>query len=40
MHVATPFWKARWLDGIAPKELAHNLHKVARYKSRSLFYKL
>jgi hypothetical protein len=36
----SPFWEARWLHGIAPKELAPNLHKVARYKSRLVSYEL
>jgi hypothetical protein len=36
----TPFWEVRWLHGIVPKEIAPNLHKVARYKSRSISYEL
>jgi hypothetical protein len=30
----TPFWEARWLHGAAPKDLAPNLYKIARFKSR------
>lgn len=32
----TPFWEARWLNGMKPKELAPNLFLVARYKKRSV----
>jgi hypothetical protein len=32
----TPFWEAKWLNGMAPKELAPNLFEVARYKKRSV----
>jgi hypothetical protein len=30
----TPFWEAKWLNGMAPKEVAPNLFEVARYKKR------
>jgi hypothetical protein len=36
----TPFWKARWLQGLAPKDLAPNLYKLARFKSRSVHTEL
>jgi hypothetical protein len=32
----TPFWKTRWLDGVAPKDLAPHLFSIARYKGRSV----
>jgi hypothetical protein len=32
----TPFWKARWLNGFAPRELAPNLYSLARFKKRSV----
>lgn len=28
----TPFWEAKWLNGVAPKTLAPNLYKKARFK--------
>jgi hypothetical protein len=28
----TPFWEARWLHGQAPKDLAPELYKLARFK--------
>jgi hypothetical protein len=31
---STPFWEARWLQGVAPKDLAPNLYKIAEFKSR------
>jgi hypothetical protein len=31
---STPFWEARWLQGAAPKDLAPNLYKIAKFKSR------
>jgi hypothetical protein len=36
----TPFWKARWPDGEAPKNLALNLFKVARFKKRYVYSEL
>jgi hypothetical protein len=36
----TPFWEARWLNGLAPKELPSNLFKAARFKSRSVHTEL
>jgi hypothetical protein len=40
MHVgngiSTPFWEARWLFGSAPKDLAPNLFKLARFKCISV----
>jgi hypothetical protein len=35
-----PFWEARWLDGIAPKEQASKLFQVARLKTRSVYSEL
>jgi hypothetical protein len=32
----TPFWEARWLHETAPKDIAPNLFKAARFKSRSI----
>jgi hypothetical protein len=32
----TPFWEARWIDGVSPKEMAPSLFKVVRYKNRSV----
>jgi hypothetical protein len=36
----TPFWEARWLNGLSPKELASNLFQVARMKGRTLYKEL
>jgi hypothetical protein len=36
----TPFWKARWPGGEAPKNLALNLFKVARFKKRYVYSEL
>jgi hypothetical protein len=33
---STPFWEARWLRGLAPKELAPNLFLIARFKRRTV----
>jgi hypothetical protein len=33
---ATPFWEAKWLHGVAPKDMAPTLFKIARYKKRSV----
>jgi hypothetical protein len=30
----SPFWEAKWLLGAAPKDLAPNLHRIARFKNR------
>jgi hypothetical protein len=32
----TPFGEARWLDGLAPKDLAPDLYQVARFKRRTM----
>jgi hypothetical protein len=32
----TPFWDARWLNGVSLKELAPNLYKQARFKFRTV----
>jgi hypothetical protein len=32
----TPFWEARSINGVATKELAPNLYKQARFKSRTV----
>jgi hypothetical protein len=31
----TPFWEAKWLQGAANKDLAPNLFKIAKFKSRT-----
>jgi hypothetical protein len=31
-----PFWEGRWLDGKAPKDLALNLFKVARWRKKKI----
>jgi hypothetical protein len=41
MHVGNgnnkkTFWEARWLHGAAPKELAPNLYRLARFRKRSV----
>jgi hypothetical protein len=33
----SPFWEACWLEGAAPKDLAPNLYRRARFKGRSVF---
>jgi hypothetical protein len=33
---ATPFWEARWLHGVAPKDIAPKLFKETRFKKRSV----
>jgi hypothetical protein len=38
--VNTPFWEARWLNGVSPKDLAPNLHQQARFKNRTVSRKL
>jgi hypothetical protein len=30
----SPFWEAKWLLGAAPKDLAPNLYRIARFKNR------
>jgi hypothetical protein len=36
----TPFWEARWLNGISPKELALNLYLQAWFKYRTMHKEL
>jgi hypothetical protein len=36
----TPFWEARWLQGMAPKELAPSLFQVTRFKNRTVHAEL
>jgi hypothetical protein len=36
----TPFWEAKWLQGVAPKELAPSLYKVARFKHGTIYIEL
>lgn len=36
----TPFWKARWLNGVSPAELAPSLYQQARYKTRTVHKEL
>jgi hypothetical protein len=36
----TPFSEARWLQGAAPKDLAPNLYRLARFKHRSVYTEL
>jgi hypothetical protein len=35
-----PFWVARWIDGMAPKDLALNLFSIARFKGRTTYKEL
>ena len=37
---ATPFWEACWCNGMAPKMIAPNLFKAARYKKRMVAQEL
>jgi hypothetical protein len=32
----TPFWKAKWIYGVSPKDLAPSLYKAARFKRRNV----
>jgi hypothetical protein len=32
----TPFWEARWLGGLAPKDIAPNLYKLVRFKKKTV----
>jgi hypothetical protein len=34
--VSTPFWEARWLNGVSPKDLAPSLFDQARFKFRTV----
>jgi hypothetical protein len=36
----TPFWEAKWLNDSAPKYLAPNLYKVAKFKHRTVHTEL
>jgi hypothetical protein len=36
----TPFWEARWLNGVAPKALVPNLYKQVQYKYRTIHKEL
>jgi hypothetical protein len=36
----TPFWESKWLHGVSPKEIAPNLFKQIRYKTRSVQHEL
>jgi hypothetical protein len=36
----TPFWEVRWLQGMAPKELAPSLFQVTKFKNRTIHAKL
>jgi hypothetical protein len=36
----TPFWDAKWLLGSAPKDIAPNLYKGARFKNRTVHVEL
>jgi hypothetical protein len=36
----TPFWESKWLHDGAPKDLAPNLFKIARFKKRSVHTEL
>jgi hypothetical protein len=36
----TPFWKANWLNGQAPKDLAPNLFRISRFKTRNIHTEL
>jgi hypothetical protein len=36
MATKNNFWEARWLHGAAPKELAPNLYRLARFRKRSV----
>jgi hypothetical protein len=36
MEKNTPTWEAKWLNAAAPKELAPNLFKMARFKKRTV----
>jgi hypothetical protein len=36
----TPFWEAKWLNDSAPKYLAPNLYKVAKFKHRTIHTEL
>jgi hypothetical protein len=36
----TPFGESRWLNGLAPKEIAPNLYQIARFKKRYVYKEL
>jgi hypothetical protein len=36
----TPFWEARWLNGVSPRELAPNLYNQAHFKHRTVHKEL
>jgi hypothetical protein len=36
----TPFWEPKWLNGQAPKDVALNVYKIARFKHRIVYSEL
>jgi hypothetical protein len=37
---STPFWESKWINGVAPKEMAPSLYRKARFKKRSVYKEL
>jgi hypothetical protein len=35
-----PFWEARWLQGVAPRDLALNLYRITKFKKRRVHSEL